>query len=202
MMKVISLKLIRFIKFQETNRQYKYSGKDGLSRNFLLLVMLLFIIIASTALADNQVYREPGSGPMATLTFQNESLMKAQIYVFEDGKLCKGKRLVKVKGEYHLNKLRIDASRKFAFQYYLNQPGVGACIYMISFSPRQNDDYLVSARTSRNNRNCHLQIIRLHPKGVYSLVDHEVREPRRAWSSSSAHCFPISESQKRVFTDE
>lgn len=169
--------------------------------NILVLIVML-ACINNMLIAESKLYREPTSGPTATLTFQNDSLMKAKIYVFENGKQCKRKRFLKVKGAYHLHKFKIHAAKKFAFLYHLSKAGIGSCTYLISFLPEKNDDYLISARTSNNNRNCHLHIIRLHPKGIFSLVNYEIRRARFTVNNEAAHCFPVSNNEKRVFTSE
>ncbi len=168
----------------------------------LIVLSIYCVSVFSSAFAKPALYKEPSSGPTATITFQNESDMHANIYLFEQGLLCKQRRTISFNSSANLKKIKINSRRKIAFRYGLNRGRLGTCEYTISFTPKQNDNYLVSARTSRNKRKCHLQLIRLHPQGIYSRVDFEIRRPKSAFRDKSAHCFPIEEKLKRVFTDE
>jgi len=160
------------------------------------------LFVAGVILAKPIYYQGPESGATATITFQNESDMQAVIYVYEHGELCKRRRLLKFNNSLGFTKIKINSKNRIAFEYGLKRGKRKACVYTLSFLPTSNDHYLVAARTSRNKKKCHLQLIRLHAEGIYSRVNFEIRRPRSSFSNKGAHCLPLTEQQKRVFTDE
>lgn len=162
-------------------------------------------MLCHVAQAKTPVYTDAVKGPFAKITFQNESEMDAQIYLYKDGALCKQKRRIQFDNKAGSTVIKFNASKKIAFEYGLYAGKVGHCVYTISFTPTPNDHYLISARTTEEktrHTQCHLQLIRMHPEGIYSRVDFEIRTPKAAYSDDEAHCEPVSKEQKRVFTDE
>lgn len=178
---------------------HRQNRKSNTAARLWVLCCLVFLVSSLAYSAKRKRFRAPKAGKTALVTFQNETTMGTRLELYLDGKRCRHRRWLVIPRKTLKRTVRVRAKKELAFALQLVKGGknpYAACTYMVSFKPMTKQNYLISVRLSKDRKKCHLQLIRLVPDGIYTLVDFDLRKWRDGGRDNGAFCTSYRKSMK------
>ncbi|WGY45049.1 hypothetical protein [Vibrio sp. ABG19] len=110
------------------------------------LLVVISIFLSSCAIRPIS-YKEPTSGPVTEVTFENEGIGVGGVSIFKGAETCEGRRITQTieHGESLDLKVAADSPLSFSFGYNIygnNLSGYAFCRVYVTFEPKMGTKYI------------------------------------------------------------
>lgn len=158
-------------------------------------IITIFPLVLLTTGCVN-FYVEPASGPMATVTFNNSTNAAMWVNSYANEQKCTGSQVIGMFNSGANVTVKVKAGIPAIFSLaYIHSTGYEhtTCTLMPTFTPKENERYLIRIQLGPEENICSLSMFRLH--GVNQLVEFNdvfMRKNKKPIVESQGFCEELS----------
>ncbi|WP_156184331.1 hypothetical protein [Cellvibrio sp. pealriver] len=154
----------------------------------LIFSLIISVVVSGCAIGPSK-YLAPTSGPVATLTFQNNGGHGASNPgVFNKYKNCQGLSIIRPAiASGNQSSISVPANGPISISFGYSITYNSYCNLLATFEPEKNASYLVRINSTPDGEKCYLEMFK-STNSQLTPVNFEVRNPIGIFGPNSPYC--------------
>ena len=173
-------------------KRWAYQEFYDFEKNKIITILPLVLLITGCVTS----YVEPASGPMARVTFINSTNAYMWLNSYANEKKCTGSQVIGMfnSGANVALKVKAGIPATFSLGYILlGSPYNYTCTLMPTFTPKENESYLVKIQLDSEEKTCSLSMFRvLGDNQLDKVNDVVMRKYKKPFVDSQGFCEEVS----------